>query len=62
MDTQRDIDQEKYKDEHEGMCGTCHYWQKDGKGHSCMNLNSPFAADWTDEDDECGHYVPRRGK
>lgn len=47
-------------DELEGMCGTCHYWTKEETGHSCMCLDSPFAADWTEEDDECSHYVPKR--
>lgn len=47
--------------ENEGQCATCHYWTEDGKGHSCMNFNSPFAADWTDEDDGCSSYTPKRG-
>lgn len=47
--------------ENEGQCATCHYWTEDGKGHSCMNFNSPFAADWTDEDDGCNSYTPKRG-
>ena len=60
MNTQRDLEKEHYITEYEGLCGTCHYWTKDGKEHSCMCFSSPFAADWTDEDDSCGYYTARR--
>ena len=55
------MDTQEWIEEHDGQCATCHYWTEDGKGHSCMNFNSPFAADWTEEDDECSHYVAKRG-
>ena len=55
------MDTQEWIDEHDGQCGTCHYWTEDGKGYSCMNFNSPFAADWTEEDDSCGSYTPKRG-
>lgn len=61
MDTTRDIERDRYYEEYRDCCGTCHYWTKDGKGHSCMCFDSPFAADWTDEDDGCNHYIIKRG-
>ena len=60
MDTPREIAEEQYIRDHEGMCGTCHYWHEEEKGHSCMCLDSIFAADWVDEDDSCNRYVPKR--
>lgn len=59
MDGSKDIN--KYYQEYDGCCGTCHYWTKDGKGYSCMCFDSPFAADWTDAEDECNHYITKRG-
>ena len=47
-------------EDYEGMCGSCHYWHEEEKGHSCMCLDSIFAADWTDADDSCNKYVPKR--
>lgn len=41
-------------------CGTCHYWQEEENRHSCMNLESIFAADYTEEEDSCNRYVPKR--
>ena len=50
MDGSKDVN--KYYQEYDGCCGTCHYWTKDGKEYSCMCFDSPFAADWTDAEDE----------
>lgn len=52
---------EKDNQEYQDCCGTCHYWIKEEKGHSCMCLDSIFAADWTDKDDSCSHYTIKRG-
>lgn len=60
MDTPREIAQENYIMDHIGQCGTCHYWHNEGKGHSCMNFDSPFAADWCDEDEGCDHWIAKR--
>ena len=46
--------------EPDGQCKTCHYWEEDGNEHSCMCFESPFAADFTEEDDNCSHYTPKR--
>ena len=35
------MDTQEWIDEHDGQCGTCHYW--------------------TEEDDSCGSYTPKRG-
>lgn len=60
MDTQRDIDIDKWFEEYQNCCGTCHYYTKEEKGHSCMCMDSPFAADWVDPEDGCNHYVMTR--
>lgn len=61
MDTQRDIERDRYFQEYEGCCGTCHYWTKEDNGkHSCMCMESPFAADWMDNSDGCDYYCERR--
>ena len=58
--TSSDAEFAKYLEDYEGKCGTCHYWKKDGNGYSCMCFDSPFAADWTDIDDDCSHYILAR--
>lgn len=61
MDTQRDIEIDRYFQEYEGCCGTCHYYTKEDKGkHSCMCMDSPFAADWVEPEDGCSRYVLTR--
>ena len=55
-----DKDPEMCKAE-EYECCTCHYWHKEDKGHSCMCLDSIFAADYTEADDSCGHWTVKRG-
>lgn len=60
MDTPREIAEEEYIRDHMECCATCHYWQKDGNRHCCMNLESIFAADWTDADDGCNRHVLKR--
>lgn len=53
-------EENEYYQKYQNCCGTCHYRTKDGKGYSCMNFNSPFAADWVDIEDGCNHYVEKR--
>lgn len=60
MDTPNEIARDEYIQEHLGCCATCHYWQKDGKGHSCMNFESPFAADWMEAEDGCNKHILKR--
>ena len=61
MDTQREIDIDRYYQEYQGCCGTCHYYTKEDKGrYSCMCMDSPFAADWVDAEDGCDCYTERR--
>lgn len=60
MDSRIEIARDQWIQNHIGMCGTCHYWQEEDKGNSCMNYNSPFAADWTDAEDGCKYHVLKR--
>lgn len=61
MDTQRDIEIDRWYQEYEGCCGTCHYYTKEDNGkHSCMCMDSPFAADWVEPEDGCSRYVLTR--
>lgn len=61
MDTRRDIEIDRYYQEYQGCCGTCHYYTKEDKGRcSCMCMDSPFAADWMDAEDGCDCYIERR--
>ena len=57
MDTPNEIARDEYIQEHLGCCATCHYWQKDG---SCMNFESPFAADWMEPEDGCDKHILKR--
>lgn len=61
MDTTMDIRRDQWIIDHQGMCGTCHFWTKESKGHSCMCMDSPFAADWVDAEDGCNHHITKRG-
>ena len=54
------IEWHKYCQDYEGLCGTCHYCTQEDEGYSCMCLDSPFAADWIELDDECNCYAERR--
>ena len=55
-----DTEKEKWFEEYQGCCGTCHYYTKEEKGYSCMCMDSPFAADWVEPDDDCSHYTMTR--
>lgn len=54
------MNKNEYYKKYQGCCGTCHYWTEEDNGCSCMCLDSPFAADWTDAEDDCDCYIERR--
>ena len=47
-------------EQYEGMCGTCHYWRKEGKEHCCMNYESIFAVEYMEATDGCNCYTLKR--
>lgn len=43
----------------QGTCRTCQYWcyEDVDQGHVCVNADSYYLAEWTEEDNSCKEYV-----
>ena len=56
MNTPRENAQERWLDEHIGMCGTCEYRKK-----WCECETSEWYGERVEDDDACGEYIPEKG-